>query len=263
MPLALALADGYLTIWARRREAPISLPPLLPELASPQASRHTVSEAPPKMEAPEGAPGLQATVREMSTPMDERDTSRDLKYWEPEKLKPVHFQIVALSASGKKNFEIADLLGVTEPWVSVILNHPDAQMLRSQLVARVVESVTDDTAELIKSHTREAFMTVVELMRSAKKEETRQRSAFDILDRGGFKPRDVHVNTNINLGREDAELIADALSESSQDVPKFREVESMEVLLSEESAPPVTEHPDASEELEPPGAGYGAGPDSQ
>jgi predicted transcriptional regulator len=153
----------------------------------------------------------------------------ELKPWEPERIRPIHQQIVALAACGLKNKEIAEKLGVSESHVSVILNHPETQDLKNQLTTDYVVALTRNTRTRIEAAANEAIDKVVALMRHGKSEQVQQRSAFDILDRAGFKPREVHVNTNINLNREDAQMLTDALHETVREVETFEEASYREV----------------------------------
>jgi hypothetical protein len=142
----------------------------------------------------------------------------ELKPREPERIRPIHQQIVALHSCGVSNKEIAEQLGCSESHVSVILHHPETQELREKLTTDFVAALMQNTRTRIEGAANEALTKVIDLMRHAKSEQIQQRSAFDILDRAGFKPREVHVNTNINLDREDAMLLSQALAETKMDL---------------------------------------------
>lgn len=142
------------------------------------------------------------------------------------RLSPVHKQIIALSAAGLKNAEIAETVGKSYAWVSTILNHPEAKRLRNELSSELVSGLLLDTQELIQAHTREAVDTVIHIMRHASKEHIQLQAAKDILDRGGFKPVERVQSTNLNLSAQDAGHITEALRQLNTSVPELIDVET-------------------------------------
>jgi hypothetical protein len=122
-----------------------------------------------------------------------------------------------MKATGLTNRQIAELCDLSESRVSVVLNHPDARVLLAERVTEFVSSLTDDLREQIQGAAGEAFQTVVQLMRRAESEKVRQMSAFDILDRAGFKPKDHHVHTTERLEQKDITELAMALRELGQE----------------------------------------------
>src|SRR4051794_26004007 len=60
---------------------------------------------------------------------------RALEKWEPDVLDERHMQVVMLRSTGLDQRVIAKLTGYTESWVSVILNHPDAQYLLTMMLS--------------------------------------------------------------------------------------------------------------------------------
>jgi hypothetical protein len=157
---------------------------------------------------------------------------RPLKSSDVQTLRPIHKQVIALSAAGQKNREIAELLDVREEWISKILRHPEAEALRDEMVAEFVTGLHGDARELISAHTKEAILTVVGLMRQSK-DNIRLMAAKDILDRGGFKPQERILSTNINLSATDAAAIQAALSEMHEEVPPLQEAEVTAAVFSE------------------------------
>ena len=161
-----------------------------------------------------------------------KSLSRPLKSYEVSTLRPIHKQIIALSAAGMKNVEIGELLDVSGAWVSQILKQPDAQVLRNEMVAEYVTGLHGDARELIAAHTKEAILTVVKHMRTGK-ENTSLAAAKDILDRGGFKPQERIVSTNINLSANDAAALRDAMREMLEPVPEMLETEVTSAVFAE------------------------------
>ena len=141
----------------------------------------------------------------------------ELDYWEPLRLGPRHKTVLALKASGLSGREIASVTGYGEAWVSVIINHPDAQPLLAQLTTDHVAEIATDVRSMIIGAAREAHLKVIDLMRNAKSERVQQLSAFDVLDRAGFKPKEVIQHEKIDLGDKGAQEIADALRETRAD----------------------------------------------
>lgn len=155
------------------------------------------------------------------------------KPWMPEKLSPRHHMILAMRAAGVTNNDIAGALGMTPARVSVIVNHPLAQPILARLVGQAVQSTLTDVRTFIQAHAMEAMVTNVDLMRNSKKDEVRQRSVFDILDRAGFKPKEVVVNASVQVGEEGARLISTALRES---VGEFYEPPAVETGIDLQEA---------------------------
>ncbi len=58
---------------------------------------------------------------------------RELKYWEPARLNERHLAMVMMRASGVNQRTIARAFNVTDANVSVVLNHPDAELLLAKL----------------------------------------------------------------------------------------------------------------------------------
>lgn len=149
----------------------------------------------------------------------------ELKPRHPLDVKPSHQLMIMLSSLGHKNNEIAELLDVTRETVSVVLNTPEIKHIKHELARKHVQELTQDVRSYIQGHSLEAFDTVVGLMRGAESENVRMKSAFDILDRAGFKPKDQNVNLNLNMRPEEAALIAETLRETSQPVEDLPAVE--------------------------------------
>lgn len=71
-----------------------------------------------------------------------------IKKWQPRKWRAEYDRIVAYSVLGKRNVEIAELMGFTKEYISVILNLPEAQDLYARLKQKIKEkietSIVDD-----------------------------------------------------------------------------------------------------------------------
>lgn len=158
---------------------------------------------------------------------------RELKSWEPAELSPRHRAVIALHASGLKNYEIAEATGYSESRISVILGHPDAELQAATMTTDHITQLVQDVREMIAGAAKEAFLRNVHLMRHAKKEETQQRSIFDILDRAGFKAKDNPQPASVTFTGEAALDLVSALRESAEDVDEYPPVESTGTVFKE------------------------------
>jgi hypothetical protein len=188
--------------------------------------------------------------------------SRPLKSWEPDTLDERHIQAILLRASGLQQKAIAAITGWDEPWVSVILNHPDAQYILTRLLSYAADNVIDLTAR-IKATAPEAFDTVVTVMRTSNDEKVRTANAFEILKMAGYgsRPAAPAANTTVqqggvtvNVGQMNVAtsvptkglgLLAAAISEA-QGIGEVRYVQSVDELNGA-SAPQIGQGGDSGE----------------
>ena len=144
---------------------------------------------------------------------------RDRKYWENLQLKPQHMQMLIMKAAGFTNNYIAEALDYTPARVSVILNHPDAQVALAALVSYQAEELLDVRAR-IKAHAGEALNVKLDLMRNSKSDAVRNVAAGDILAAAGYGAVNKSVNLNANvqarLEPEEAADLKSALRESME-----------------------------------------------
>lgn len=77
-----------------------------------------------------------------------------IKKWSPRKWRAEYDRIVAYSVLGKSNVWIAEQMGFTKEYISVILNLPEAQDLYTRLKKKVMEgmeaSIVDDLQYVAK-----------------------------------------------------------------------------------------------------------------
>jgi DNA-binding CsgD family transcriptional regulator len=130
----------------------------------------------------------------------------------PLTLTPRHKTIIALASTGLSRNEIVEIIGCSPPTVTNVLKHPDAQKLLAQLTSDHVAAVTEDVGQCISGSAKEAFLKIQDLMRNAKSEVVQQNCAFDIMDRAGFKAREIPQQPTVNLG--DATEFLQALREA-------------------------------------------------
>lgn len=115
------------------------------------------------------------------------EVAEDGRHYNAETWNPRHKLVVAMHCSGKKNTEIAELLGLHPGTVSQILNDPRAIYETEELAKRLTD-LTIDTGVRLKLLSNEALDEVVEEMRTARDVKVRQKAAFGILDRAGYAP---------------------------------------------------------------------------
>ena len=143
--------------------------------------------------------------------------SDGLKPWHPKELSTRHKQIIVMAASGLKPGEIARALEMSNSRVSVILNDPRSKMLQEEIAAEQLSHMLTDTMSYIQANAMTAAKKVVSLMNGAESERVQQTSAFDILDRAGFKPVERSISANLDLDQDMAEELMGALRESRMD----------------------------------------------
>lgn len=164
------------------------------------------------------------------------DVGTGLKPWEPERLSPRHKNILALIASGMKNREISRMEGMPdESRISVIKNSPAGKAYLQRLSAEMVQGITENTQELIASHSREAVQTVVQLMRAAASENVRLSASKDLLDRGGHKPVERQEHVHVEVDGEDVDRLVAAMNEAKRETPEFHEYEESHKLFPDEN----------------------------
>lgn len=157
-------------------------------------------------------------------PADEQ-VEGSLPDYAPNELSPTHFHMIAMRAAGMRPGEIAKALGYSNSRVSVILNDPRAKQLVSRMTGDVLREFQLDVGEQIVSYAAEAAETVAGLMRMAESEQVRLSASKDILDRAGYKPKEVVTHMHAEIDHEDAQRILTALRESKEKAPELEFVE--------------------------------------
>ena len=142
--------------------------------------------------------------------------SRELKSWEPARLDERHLQAVVMRAAGLQQGYIAKCLGFTEPWTSIILNHPDAQYLLSKIVGYASDNVLEIQTR-IKGVAGEALDKIVEVMRSTSDQRLASNNAFELLKMAGYGAVEKkQVEHQVSVPKQSMDLLSAALNESNQ-----------------------------------------------
>lgn len=148
--------------------------------------------------------------------------SRDLhpavlkeKTYQPEKWSNFHRYIVLLEVAGKRPGQIADIVGVSNARVSVILNDARADLDRVQLGGAIADRMTDITSKL-EMYAHESLDIIMEEMREVNnKPELRSKNAFGILAAAGYGAVNKHqVEQPPELPKE----MADAMISVAQEL---------------------------------------------
>lgn len=162
---------------------------------------------------------------------------RKMKPWEPKEISTKHKHMAALSAGGLDNKEVAEVVGLSESRVSIILNDPRIEKLKRQLVDEYVREMAEDTAEVIQSYTREAAEKIAELMRHSTKDGVQLRAAENFLDRGGHPKVKEQVQTEKlpPLDNEKVDLLREAIREATGEAEEVEMVQDTSgVFIPEE-----------------------------
>lgn len=138
-----------------------------------------------------------------------------------------HRFVMRLDLLGKSNREIARLTGYSPGRISQIKNtrvyKETKRAMRAELNETFIEQAAEETikdpvrAELERAKVR-AIKLNVELMENAQSETVKQRSIFDILDRAGYKPKDVvQQEQSLELDEATRDTIAKTLADLRKD----------------------------------------------
>lgn len=113
--------------------------------------------------------------------MTATEVKRSKMKWQPKKWRPEYERMVAMSCLGWSNKMIAERAGYTPEHVSNVLNLPQAEHLREQLLERMREQTLKSIPERldeIAEHTLKRLHTVVT------NDELFEKSPFAVVDRG-------------------------------------------------------------------------------
>lgn len=149
-----------------------------------------------------------------------------LTRWKPKMWRPEYERMVAYSTLGWSNTRIAKELGYTKEHVSNVLNTPQAEALKEQLLKRLHEvAVTSipDNLEYIARRTTERLKKVLD------DDELFDKSPFAVIDRGmdvlkglshlkggGNGAGSINVNSAIILPISAAENLASGLNKANE-----------------------------------------------
>jgi predicted transcriptional regulator len=138
-----------------------------------------------------------------------------LKYWEPDTYDHQHMLICRLSIS-MSNKAIASALGITETWVSVILNDPRAAPIRDLALRDVADNISDVQGIIAAAAPEAARLVIQQIRNPMEKSEIRQRAAFGLLDRAGYSKVERRQVSGMEISPELAERMEQTLSESNE-----------------------------------------------
>lgn len=167
--------------------------------------------------------------------------TRPLKSWEPQRLNEKHLAMVMMRAGGITQGTIAKAFGVTDSNASIILNHPDAELLLVKLQA-MRGTQTSDIEKRLQALTEPALGTLERLFDDSSEVSDLKRApmAFKLLELNGHgaKRRVEHSHSHeLHAAPEQLDRLTTALRES-------RSIEQGQVLE-------VTSVPPQGQELAP------------
>jgi hypothetical protein len=149
----------------------------------------------------------------------------------PKKLQPKHLRAVALKAAGWANFEIAEMLGWSEPYTSQIINHPMLQDYKQEMAEEVARTTLMDARTVIQAHTMDAALKLVTHMNS-ETESISFRAAESILDRGGIPKAEVLQATQLLLDKNEMHDLRKALDDIMTPVEEVTDVVESHTVLT-------------------------------
>ena len=169
--------------------------------------------------------------------------NRPLKPHEPLYLNETHFQIITLRAGGMRQTRIKDFLNNTmgttlsDASVSIACNHPDAIYILNKMAARAGENVTDMRAR-IERYADEGLELTATIMRNTTDEKLATKIGFGFIDRAGYgaaQKLDVDVKHSVMAPAAAINNLAEAMRETSQEVPANFVMTGEQHLLGEGS----------------------------
>lgn len=146
-------------------------------------------------------------------------THRPLKMWEPEKLSPMHINMILDRAAGMRPGEIAEKYAVDFARTSVILNHPMATKLYATIMGEAADALADPRKR-IEGYAHEMIEVKIDLVRNTETHpRLRNAIADDLLDRAGYGARhvvDINNKHTIQMPAVLAERLASGLDEAAR-----------------------------------------------
>ncbi len=145
-------------------------------------------------------------------------------------LKEKHQMIIRLDLLGYNCKEIAEALGYSPGWVSQLQKSKKykdkLQATRAALDDHFEEKlsdalVNDKVIQRLREVAEDALETVLELMEGAESENVRQKSAFDVLDRAGYRPSDrveMEHSGGLDLGVEVTDKMEEDIRKGLEDI---------------------------------------------
>ena len=139
------------------------------------------------------------------------------------KLTSRHKEILRRTLLGQSQVDIAKALGMTQVGVNQIVNSDKFQRnlhaLQGTLEQMIIEVIVDrelndPVRQKLDEYKIDAINEMFSLMKHAESETVRRASAADILDRAGYKPREVvETQHSFNVSGETEDNIKKALKD--------------------------------------------------
>jgi len=148
--------------------------------------------------------------------------------WQPLKLTSRHKEILRRTLLGQSQVSIAKELGMTQVGVNQIVNSDKFQRnlhalqgtVEQLLVEGIVDrELNDPVRQKLDEYKIDAIDEMFSLMRHAESETVRRASAADILDRAGYKPREVvETQHSFNVAGEETQHSFNVAGETEENI---------------------------------------------
>ena len=131
------------------------------------------------------APEVQALVQRCMEGTEPYD--RELKYWEPKAFSPINVMSVMLAAAGFRAVQIAQIQGIEQQRISVILRHPYGRKILHAMMNRQGSRVLDIKTRL-EEYASDLLDKVAGLALHAEQQDLElvSKVTFGLLDRAGY-----------------------------------------------------------------------------
>jgi len=136
--------------------------------------------------------------------------------------KPIHTKIALLSATGMKNIEIAELVGMTPAWICRILGDPRAERLKEAFVERLRDNLMTSMGDRIVALAEDALenieqTVVADIDPDSARKMWQDKVSLEVLNRAGFgKNAAPRVSGGIVLSKEASDELVEAIKKSDE-----------------------------------------------
>lgn len=131
--------------------------------------------------------------------MDGTEPIENKKANHVDKFSTRHLQVVMLRLAGLKGKDIAEIVGIERPWVSVILHHPYATKIIKSAFPHQAATVIDIRSK-IERHVDELLDHALGMALKEQDLDKISRVTFGLLDRAGYQPVNKSVTVNARPG---------------------------------------------------------------
>lgn len=138
-------------------------------------------------------------------------------------------KIVSLHAAGYKRSEIAELVGVTEADVTIVLKHPSSKKVLEELTQKLLKETVTTVKSRYIAHANEAFESTLKLMRHSKNDRVKLEAARDISKAAGLFDDSASAERT-PIDPESAKIISDTMRELAAETREYSPLSNSEDL---------------------------------